>query len=71
MSQDSKALIAKNLRLKRLECGFKQEELSLIVGRDNSYISKLENARMNATINKLDCIATALNIKTKDLFEDI
>lgn len=69
MGQDSKKLIAKNLKKIRLKCGFKQEELSLIIGQDNSYISKLENAKMNATINKLDSIADALNINTKDLFD--
>lgn len=70
MSQDSKKIIAKNLKQIREHCGLNQEELSLIVGRDNSYISKLENAKMNATINKLDTIADALNIKTKDLFNE-
>ena len=53
MGQDSKKLIAKNLKKIRLKCGFKQEELSLIIGQDNSYISKLENAKMNDTINTL------------------
>ncbi len=70
MSQDSKKIIAQNLKQIRERCGLNQEELSLIVGRDNSYISKLENAKMNATINKLDTIADALNIKTKDLFNE-
>ena len=69
MSQDSKKIIAQNLKQIRERCGLNQEELSLIVGRDNSYISKLEN-KMNATINKLDTIADALNIKTKDLFNE-
>lgn len=69
IGQDSKKLIAKNLKKIRLKCGFKQEELSLIIGQDNSYISKLENAKMNATVNKLDSIADALNTNTKDLFD--
>ena len=47
----------------------KKEDLSLKAGFDNSYISKLEANKMNITIEKLDIIADALNINTKDLFD--
>lgn len=69
MKQNSKKLIAKNVKKYREKLCLKKEELSLKAGFDNSDISKLKNAKMNATINKLDSIADALNINTKDLFD--
>ena len=70
MKQNSRALIAKNTKKYREKLHLKREELSLKAGLDNSYISKLEAAKMNITIEKLDLIAEVLNIKTKDLFNE-
>ncbi|HIT92430.1 MAG TPA: helix-turn-helix transcriptional regulator [Candidatus Stercorousia faecigallinarum] len=69
MKQNSKKLIAKNVKKYREKLHLKKEELSLKAGFDNSYISKLEANKMNITIEKLDIIADALNINTKDLFD--
>ena len=69
MKQNSKKLIAKNVKKYREKLHLKKEELSLKAGFDNSYISKLEANKMNITIEKLDIIAHALNINTKDLFD--
>ena len=69
MKQNSKKLIAKNVKKYREKLHLKKEELSLKAGFDNSYISKLEANKMNITIEKLDIIAAALNINTKDLFD--
>lgn len=70
MKQNSKALIAQNTKKYREKLHLKREELSLKAGLDNSYISKLEAAKMNITIEKLDLIAEVLNIKTIKLFEE-
>lgn len=42
MKQNSKKLIAKNVKKYREKLHLKKEELSLKAGFDNSYISKLE-----------------------------
>ena len=44
-----------------------REALSLILGFENSYISKLEKEKINVTIERLDKIASFFEIKTIDL----
>lgn len=68
MSQDSRKRIANNVKKLRISKSFKREELSLALGFDNSYISKLEKGRINITIDKLDKIADFFNIDIKEIF---
>ena len=70
MSQASRENIAKNLKKYRAAKGLTKEELSLILGLDNSYISKLERETINITIDKLDLIAKVLNVKTIELLDE-
>lgn len=49
--------------------GYKREELSLLLGVDNSYISKLEKARVNITIDKLEQISLILEIDVLKLLQ--
>ena len=67
MSQDIRQRIAKNVKFYREQNKFKKEELSLILGFDNSYISKLEKGRINITIDKLAHIANILEIDIAEL----
>ena len=57
MSQDIREKLAKNVKKYRLKQHLKREELSLALGYDNSYISKLEKSRINITIDKIAQIA--------------
>ena len=57
MSQEIRNILANNIKKLRVRKNLKREELSLILGFDNSYISKLENSRINITIDKLAKIA--------------
>ena len=66
MSQNSKELIAKNVKKLREEKKLTREALSLILGFENSYISKLEKQNMNITIDKLDKIADFFEKMAKD-----
>lgn len=68
MNQNSKKNIARNVEKLRRERKITKEALSLALGFDNSYISKLEKENINITIEKLDKIADYLNIPTKELF---
>ena len=69
MNQYSREKIAINVCKYRKSHNLKKEELSLILGFDNSYISKLEKSSINITIDKLDKIANYFNIKKIDLIK--
>ncbi|MBQ6516224.1 helix-turn-helix transcriptional regulator [bacterium] len=66
MSQEIRDIIANNVKKLRTKKRLKREELSLILGFDNSYISKLEKSRINITIDKLEKIA---NFFETDLYK--
>lgn len=67
MSQYSRKRIAKNVKFYRMQNSLKQEELSLILGFDNSYISKLERETVNITIDRLTKIADYFKIDVAKL----
>ena len=69
MSQDSRKYIAQNVKKYRTAKGFKKEELSLFLGFDNSYISKLERATVNITIDRLEQIPKILDVDVINLLE--
>ena len=69
MSQDSRSVIAIKIQALRKCAGITREELSLALGFDNSYISKLEHKKVNITIDKLDKIASYFNIETYKLLK--
>ena len=68
MSQDTRAILANNVILLRKKKKIKREELSLNLGFDNSYISKLEKGKINITIDKIALIANYFGVSVKDLF---
>lgn len=68
MSQAIRNIIATNVNKLRVLRNLKREELSLLLGFDNSYISKLEKGKINITIDKLDKIATFFDVNIKELF---
>ena len=67
MSQEIRSRIAKNLQELRISKKIKREELSLLLGFDNSYISKLEKGKINITIDRLNKIAQFFNVDIKEL----
>lgn len=67
MSQSARERIANKIKQYRVMRGLKREELSLILGFDNSYISKLERANVNITIDKLSKIADYFEVDVIDL----
>ncbi len=68
MSPEIRKILAKNIIKLRKEKHLKREELSLELGFDNSYISKLEKCKINITLDKIALIASHFNIEVKDLF---
>lgn len=71
MSQELRNIIANNVNKYRVLRGYGREELSLKLGFDNSYISKLEKSRINITIDKLEQIAKILDVNVIELFQQV
>ncbi len=69
MKEDIKKRFGKNLKKYRRLRGLSQEELSLNLDLDGSYIGKVENAKLNITIDKIICIANYLDIDIVELFK--
>ena len=73
MSQDNilsnRIILATNIKRLRSKSKIRREELSLALGFDNSYISKLEKGKINITIDKLSIIADYFKINLVDLFK--
>lgn len=59
--------IAQNIKKYREQKGLGREGLSLMLGVDNSYISKLEKGHINITVDKLEQIADILEIDVIEL----
>ncbi len=57
------------MRRLRRQKGLSQEELSLDLEFDGSYIGKVENAKLNITIDKMISIADYLDIDIVELFK--
>lgn len=70
MSQYARSIVAQNIKKLRKSKGKKREEISLALGLDNSYISKLERCNINPTLDKLAKIAGYFEIKLSDLFKE-
>ena len=62
-----KQKLAENIKKLRTKHNLRREELSLLLGFDNSYISKLEKGNVNITINKLQLIADYFNVAVSKL----
>ncbi len=58
-----------NVAKERLKKNISAYELSLRLGKDASYISKLENGKINVSLKVMLEIAETLEIDIKELFE--
>ena len=70
MSQDFRKIVAQNVKKLRDMKGKKREEVSLALGLDNSYISKLECSNINLTLDKLVKIAEYFEVKPSELLNE-
>lgn len=59
--------IGLNIRKYRKKMKLSQVDLAVEVGIDRSYLSEIENGRVNPTINILYAIADSLNVSIVDL----
>lgn len=57
MSQYTRHILANNIKKLRTQKKLSREELSLVLGVDNSYVSKLEKGKINITLDKIEMLA--------------
>jgi transcriptional regulator with XRE-family HTH domain len=67
---DSQRVFVQNLRKHRRKCGLTQEQLAEKVNVSTHHIGMIELSRNNPTLELVDRIARALNIKMYELFMD-
>ena len=68
---DEKVAAGLNIVLRRRERGMSQEALALAVGLTRGYLSGLERGRRNGTVDTLAAIARVLDVRLRDLFQDV
>ncbi len=69
MTKDIKKIFAKNIKKLRKQNGITQEDLSFELEFDGSYIGKIENAKMNITLDKIIKIADYFKVDVYKLFQ--
>jgi transcriptional regulator with XRE-family HTH domain len=65
---DARRLLAWNLRRGRVRRGLSQEQLAVDAGVNRTYVSGVERAAENPTIEVLERLAKALSMDLADLF---
>ena len=58
-----------NVAKERIKKNLSAYELSLRLGKDASYINKLENSKINPSLKMIIAISEELNINITDLFK--
>lgn len=58
-----------NVKKERTKQNISAYELSLRLGKDSSYVSKLEKGKINVSLKMIDNIAQILNIPIENLFK--
>ena len=67
---EQQSIFVQNLRRLRRKCGFTQAQLAEKVNVSTHHIGMIELSRNNPTLELVERIAEALNIKTYELFID-
>ncbi|HVW52741.1 MAG TPA: helix-turn-helix transcriptional regulator [Trinickia sp.] len=61
-------VLAYNIRAYRVKQALSQEELGFAAGLDRTFISQVERARVNVSVDNVERMATALDIDPARLF---
>lgn len=65
-----RAILSNNIKKYRISSNISQEELAYRCGLHRTYISDVERCNRNISIDNIEKIATALNVKPSDLLEE-
>lgn len=63
-----RAAFGASVRRLRLAAGLTQEQLALAAGIDRPFLVQIEGGRRSLLVERLDDLATALGVATRDLF---
>lgn len=67
---DIRAVVGRNVARLRKKGALKQEPLSEVAGFTQSYLSQIENGRVNLTLLRLNDLAQAFGVHPCDLLDD-
>ncbi len=65
---DIKQKFGQAVKLARQAANMSQEELAMRIDADQAYVSRIEAGQINATLETLHAIASALNVEVSSLF---
>jgi transcriptional regulator with XRE-family HTH domain len=65
--ESARLRFARNLRAKRNERRFSQEELAAIAGLHRTYVGSIERGERNVSIDNIERLASALGLDVIDL----
>jgi len=58
------------LKIKRWEAGLKQYELAFLLGCSSTYLSMVENNRIEATVDFKRKVAEIFNVRIEEIFHE-
>lgn len=70
MKREVLVKFGKKVRSQRTSLGLSQEELASRAGVHRTYIGMIERAEKNITLENIEKVAKALNLKLSDFFRD-
>lgn len=70
MKREILVKFGKKVRAQRANLGLSQEELASRAGVHRTYIGMIERAEKNITLENIEKVAKALNLKLSDFFRD-
>jgi len=70
MKREVLVKFGKKVRAERDKLGFSQEELASRAGVHRTYIGMIERAEKNITLENIEKVAKALDLKLSDFFRD-
>ena len=68
---DIRALVGRNVARLRKERSLRQEPFSEASGFSQSYLSQIENGRVNLTLLRLNDLAQAFDVHPRELLNDL
>ena len=71
MYPQAQETVAFNVRMRRLELGYSQEDFAQTAGIERSRYGRIERGEMNLTLQSLFALAEHLDIDPARLFDDV
>lgn len=66
---DTVRKLGEKIRIERTRRKFSQERLAELANLNRNFIGMIERGETNVTVRNLECIANALQMNIKDLFD--